>query len=74
MPGRLTLHDAMVVVLDGEEWLSLDEVAERIAVGDLYRRGDGEFARGDQVRRRAVQSDGRYRHLFEVDGRQIRLK
>jgi len=71
---RLTLHMAMVEVLRGQGWLSFNDVAERIARRDLYRRRDGRLAAGSQLRRRATQSGGQYVHLFDVDLGRIRLR
>ena len=55
-------------------WLTLAELAERIADRDLYTRGDGARADAGQLRRRATQSNGYYVHLFEVEGGRIRRR
>jgi hypothetical protein len=40
----MKLHEAMVEVLEGGEWATFDEVADRIEARGLYRRSDGAFA------------------------------
>jgi hypothetical protein len=70
----LTLHEAMVAVLNGVGWLTFREVADQIKVRDLYRRRDGLFAQPGQLRLRATKSGGSYSHLFDVDGPRIRLR
>ena len=74
MPGKLTLDAAMVRVLKGRGWMSLEDVASEIAENDLYVRRDGTRAEGSQLRRRAVQSEGRHLDTFEVAGGKIRLR
>jgi hypothetical protein len=69
------LHEAMEDILRGQGWLSLDEVARRNAERGLWRRpSDQKFPDAAQIRRRAVQSDGRHLERFEVSAGQIRLR
>ena len=70
-----TLHDAMIEVLRTRRWITLQELADQIGAAELWRRpSDGAWPDASQVRRRAVQSNGRYRHLFEVKDGMIRLR
>lgn len=69
------LHEAMEEILRGQGWLSIQEVAERNAARGLWRRpSDGAFPDSGQIRRRAVQSNGRHLDRFEVSAGQIRLR
>lgn len=69
------LHQAMEDILSGQGWLSLEEVARRNAARGLWRRPtDGGFPDARQIRRRAVQSQGRHLDRFEVKASQIRLR
>ncbi len=72
-PNR-TLHKAMLTVLEGAGWLSLDETARRIAERDLYRKRNGGVATAAQVHARATGSGGRYAALFEVAEGRIRTR
>ena len=54
--------------------MPLPEVAAEIEGRRLYLRNDGQAAQASQLRRRAIQSNGRYRHLFEVQKGSIRLR
>lgn len=74
VPGKMTLDKAMIEVLQGRGWVSLDAVAAEIAKRDLYVRKDGTQAEGTQIRRRAVQSNGRHLETFEVAHGKIRLR
>ena len=74
MPGRMTLDRAMIKVLEGRGWMSLDDVAAEIAEQQLYVRRDGAPAEGAQIRRRAVQSNGIHLDTFEVTDGKIRLR
>ena len=69
-----TLHGAMLIVLNGAGWLSLDETAARVAELGLYWKRNGEAATAGQIRARATAADGRYTELFEVSDSQIRLR
>ena len=63
------LHEAMEDILRGQGWLSLEEVARRNAAQGLWRRPtDSSFPDARQLRRRAVQSQGRHLDRFEVEG------
>jgi hypothetical protein len=69
------LHQAMEDVLRGQGFMSLDQVAQQIALRGLWRRpSDGAYPDAAQIRRRAVQSNGRHLERFEVTGNQIRLR
>ena len=70
-----TLHQAMIEVLQGRGWMQLQAVADEIANRDLWRRpSDGAYPAADQISKRARQSGGQYVYLFEVQGKNIRLK
>lgn len=71
--GRLTLHEAMVEVLQAVDWLTFRELADQIESRGLYMKGNGGPAGSGQLRMRATLSGGRYAHLFQVDGDRIRL-
>lgn len=69
------LHDAMEEILRGQGWLSLEEVARRNAARGLWQRPtDGSFPDAEQIRRCAIQSQGRHLERFEVKTSQIRLR
>lgn len=72
MSSQMPLHDAMLKVLEGRGWMLLEDVAAEIAAHGWYTRRDGSSADGKQLHRRAVQSNGRYVHLFEVNEGMIR--
>ena len=64
----LKLHSAIAAVLvDAAEargeraWLTYDEIADKVAEFDLYRRGDGKHPSAGQINARVHQ----YPRLFE---------
>jgi len=68
MTESLKLHSAIAAVLvdaaearDARAWLTYDEIAEKVAEHDLYRREDGEYPSAGQINARVHQ----YPKLFE---------
>ncbi len=60
---RLTLHEAMVLLLEdyGLDWVPVHEIARLVTERRLYERKDGEPVPAAQVRARAAK----YPELFE---------
>lgn len=68
MKNLVTLHEAMVLALISKDdrTATYREVADFIDERGLYTERKGNIALSDQVKLRATQSRGNYRHLFEV--------
>src|SRR5215510_5278715 len=62
-PERMTLHEALVRVLEdnGNEWMSARELADEVNRRGLYRKRDGTAVEVNQVHARAKNYDA----LFE---------
>lgn len=69
---RLTLHEAMTVVLrEGEdEWMTTRDLADEVNRRNLYRKKDGSPVESNQIHARAKN----YAHLFEKDRQLVRLR
>lgn len=77
MKNLLTLHEAVVVVLirRPKRIATFKTIADEIEKRGLFPNRKGNIPLAKQVELRAVQSKGRYKHLFEaLDGTRIRLK
>ena len=70
-PERLTLHDAMELLLreNENEWMTVRELADAINERGLYEKRDGSPVDPSQIHARA----NKYATLFEKDGRRLRL-
>lgn len=68
---RLTLHEAMELVLqeNGNEWMTVRELADAINERGLYEKRDGSVVDPSQIHARA----NKYQAMFEKDGRRLRL-
>jgi hypothetical protein len=68
---RLTLHEAMELVLqeNGNEWMTVRELADAINERGLYEKRDGSPVDPSQIHARA----NKYQAMFEKDGRRLRL-
>jgi hypothetical protein len=68
---RLTLHEAMELVLqeNGNEWMTVRELADAINERRLYEKRDGSLVDPSQIHARA----NKYQAMFEKDGRRLRL-
>ncbi|RXQ97413.1 hypothetical protein EO244_00560 [Ancylomarina salipaludis] len=73
----LSLHEAMVVALitfPGRQ-ASFEQIAEFIEKRNLFPIRRGNITLSKQIELRAIQSKGRYHHLFEDLGEdRIRLR
>jgi alkaline phosphatase len=69
---RLTLHQALVVVLTdhANRWMTVRELAKKVNERDLYRKKDGSEVEANQVHARTKNYD----KLFEKDGPNVRLR
>lgn len=69
---RLTLHEAMVRVLEENDggWMTTREVADEINRRHLYNKRDGSPVESNQIHARAKN----YAHLFEKDHQFVRLR
>lgn len=67
MPKKLTLHEAIVVVLKNkpEQTANISEIAEEINNRKLYSRKNGKPLPAYQVMMRTKLAKGKYHHLFE---------
>lgn len=70
-PERLTLHEAMELVLreNRNEWMTVRELADAINERNLYEKRDGSPVDPSQIHARA----NKYQAMFEKDGRRLRL-
>ena len=70
-PERLTLHEAMELVLreNQNEWMTVRELADAINGRGLYEKRDGSVVDPSQIHARA----NKYQAMFEKDGRRLRL-
>jgi hypothetical protein len=71
-PRRLTLHEALALVL-GEhdnEWMTARELADEVNERRLYSKRDGTPVQANQVHARTKN----YSTLFEKDGGRVRLR
>lgn len=68
---RLTLHEAMEVVLreNENEWMTVRQLADTINERGLYEKRDGSLVDPSQIHARA----NKYHAMFEKDGRRVRL-
>lgn len=68
---RLTLHEAIQLVLreNGNEWMTVRELADEINNRGLYEKRDGSPVDPSQIHARA----NKYQQMFEKDGRRLRL-
>ncbi len=69
---RLTLHDALALVLRENEndWMTVRDLADQVNDRGLYSRRDGSPVEANQVHARTKN----YAALFEKDGARIRLR
>lgn len=67
MENKLTLHEAIVVVLSQKpnKTATTQEIADEINKRELYRRGDGTLVPAYQIVMRTNLSSGRYKHIFK---------
>lgn len=71
-PKRLTLHEAISIVLEEESnrWMTVRELAEVVNARALYRKKDGSHVEASQIHARTKN----YEHLFEKVGPNVRLR
>jgi len=77
MKNLLRLHEAIAIVLlkQPNRAASFDRIALEIEKRGLFPNRKGNISLSKQVELRTVQSQGRYKHLFErVNGNSVRLK
>jgi hypothetical protein len=69
--GRMTLHEALRAILleNGNEWMTVDELARAVNERRLYSKRDGSPVQPSQIHARASS----YRDTFEKDGPRVRL-
>jgi len=72
---RPYLHDELIAILrsQGNRWMSLDELARGVNARGNYSKGDGTPMGVGQINLR-TRSGGSYDHLFERQGRLVRLR
>jgi len=69
---QLTLHEALVQILreNGNEWMTVHELAQAVTERELYRKKDGSPVEVNQVHART----NNYKSVFEKDGAKVRLR
>lgn len=69
---QLTLHEALVRILreNGNDWLTVHELAQAVTERGLYRKRDGSPVEANQVHGRT----NNYKAVFEKDGARVRLR
>jgi len=76
-PGKLLLHEAIVVVLlrKDHRMASIDDIAAEINTRELYHRKDGQPLPPYQVMERAKLANDQYHDLFEwIESNFVRLR
>jgi hypothetical protein len=77
METKLTLHEAIAVVLIGRKGrlASFEYIAKEINKRSLYKRKDSLPVPDYQIMQRTTLSSGQYHHFFEkIDNATIRLR
>mgnify|MGYP000097145425 CR=1 FL=1 len=71
---KMTLHAAIIRILEenGNRWMDISEIADKVNRQNLYRRKDDEPLPSYQVHLRTMTAQ--YQHLFEKDGSLVRMK
>jgi len=67
MKIKLTLHEAIVVVLIGKpnRTATTKEISDKVNERGLYKQKDGDPVESNQIMARTKLSNGRYHHLLE---------
>lgn len=70
--GRMTLHEAIAVVLRDEEnqWMHVRDIANEVNARRLYQKKDGSLVEPNQIHARTKN----YLQQFEKDGPRVRLR
>lgn len=75
MMRNVTLHDELARILEarGNRWQSTRDLAVEVNRRGLYLKRDGSPVLSGQIHLR-TRSGGHYQHLFERDGKLVRLR
>lgn len=71
----VTLHDELIAILraEGNRWMTLQELATAVNARGGYAKRDGSAVGAGQINLR-TRADGSYEHLFERDGKFVRIR
>lgn len=70
-----TLHEELIAILSarGNAWTLEDELADEVNSRGVYHKGNNSPVEPSQIRLR-TREGGSYKHVFERDGRLVRLR
>ena len=71
----VTLHDELLAILrsEGNRWMTVQELATAVNARGRYAKRDGSAMGAGQINLR-TRAGGSYEHLFERDGKRVRLR